>query len=536
MRNSVRTNVFASVLIFSSAAIVCLSACSQKQTAPAVRASSAATAVDTADHWTMFNGTYAADRWQNLNQINTANAKNLKEMCRFPTSESGAFQAGPVVANGIVYVTTLNNTYAIDGTNCKLVWKSTYRPVKPLPFNTNRGVALDDGTLYRDTQDCHLIALAAADGKMLWNVNPCDSSKGEFLSSAPIVWNNMVYVGIAGADWGARGRMMAFDTSDGHQIWSFDLIPIGNEAGSSSWGKASTAATGGGSTWTTYTLDPQTGELFVPVGNPAPDFSGDYRPGANLYTCSLVVLDAKTGQLKWYYQLVPHDVHDYDLGAAPMLITTLAAKHLVVFGGKNGYVYAIDRATHALVYKTAVDTIQNPTAAATVKGVHVCPGWVGGVEWNGPAYARDSNEVIVGSNEWCGNYVLGEARYVAGKFFLGGSFVPDPYTQSHGWVTALNADTGKIVWQDKTPAAVLAGVSPTSGGVTFTGDMGGLFYAFDSKSGKILYRHKTAGAMAGGVVAYRRNGKEYVVADDGNVSRSVWPGASGASTIYIFSL
>jgi alcohol dehydrogenase (cytochrome c) len=484
----------------------------------------------------MFNGSYTGDRWQDLNEIDVSNVKNLKVACRFPTGETGAFQAGPVIADGIVYFTSVNTTYAINATNCKSIWKSTYVPATPLNFNTNRGVALDNGKLYRDTQDCHLLALDAASGKMLWNVNVCDSTKGDFLSAAPIVWDDTVYVGIAGADWGARGRMMAFGAGDGHQVWSFDLIPTGNEAGADTWGKASAAATGGGSTWTTYTLDPQTGELFVPVGNPAPDFSGDYRPGANLYTCSLVVLDAKSGQLKWYYQLSPHDVHDYDLGAAPMLITTAAGKNLVVFGGKNGFVYGLDRATHAVVFKTAVGTILNQNSAATVQGSQVCPGWVGGVEWNGPAYAVDRNEVIVGSNEWCGKYVLGEARYVAGKFFLGGSFVPAPYAQSHGWVTALNADTGKIVWQDKTPGPALAGVSPTSGGVTFTGDMGGTFFAFDSKSGKILYQHKTSGAMAGGVVAYRDRGKEYVVATSGNVSRSIWPGATGSATIYIFTL
>jgi alcohol dehydrogenase (cytochrome c) len=240
--------------------------------------------------------------------------------------------------------------------------------------------------------------------------------------------------------------------------------------------------------------------------------------------------------LKWSYQLVPHDVHDYDLGAAPMLITTAAGRNLVVFGGKDGFLYGIDRATHAVVYKTAVSTIQNPTAAPTVQGVRVCPGWVGGVEWNGPAYARDRNEVVIGTNEWCGNYVLGEVRYVAGKFFLGGSFVPAPYAQAHGRITALDADTGKIVWRDTTPGPALAGVSPTSGGVIFTGDMAGVFYALDSKSGKILFQYKTTGAMAGGVVAYRDAGKEYIVATSGNVSRSLWPGASGAATIYVFSL
>ena len=486
--------------------------------------------------WPMYNGSYAGDRWSALDEINPRNAKGMRVVCDLSLGETGAFQAGPVIADGVIYVTSMHGTYAIDDTTCKLKWKSTYAPSGPEVFNTNRGVALDNGVLYRDTEDAHVIALDATSGATKWNVKVADSAKGIFLSSAPIVWNGKIFVGLAGADWGIRGRMLALDESDGHRLWSFDLIPVGGEAGASTWGKASSAATGGGSTWTSYALDPDTAELFVPVGNPAPDFSGDYRPGANLYTDSVVVLDANTGELKWYYQLVPHDVHDYDLGAAPMLITTKGGKKLVVVSGKNGYLYAIDRATHKLAYKTAVTTVRNENAAPTVAGVQVCPGWTGGSEWNGPAYDRAHNFVIVGTDDWCGTYTVAPARFVAGKFFLGGTAVPAPWAQAHGWVTALDADSGKVVWKYRTPGPALAGIAPTAGNLTFTGDMGGTFFAFDSRNGKAMYQVKTAGAMAGGVVAYDENGKEYVAATSGNVSRSVWSGATGAMRVYIFSL
>jgi glucose dehydrogenase len=330
--------------------------------------------------------------------------------------------------------------------------------------------------------------------------------------------------------------MMAFNESDGSQVWSFDLIPQGNEPGADSWGKASTAATGGGSTWTSYALDPATSEVFVPVGNPAPDFSGDYRPGKNLYTDSLVVLDANTGGLHWYYQLVPHDQHDYDLGAPPAVVRTRAGKNIVAVAGKNGYLYGIDRTSHDPLYKVAVTTVRNDNAAPTHAGVMVCPGWVGGAEWNGPAYDRLHNQLIVGTDDWCGTYTLSEARYVAGRFFLGGTFIPGPWKNSSGWLYAVDADTGKVNWKYRTPGPALAGIAPSAGGVTFTGDLSGYFYALDSKSGRVLYRNKTTGAIAGGVVTYQEGGKQYVVATSGNVSRSVWPGATGAAAVYIYSI
>jgi alcohol dehydrogenase (cytochrome c) len=495
----------------------------------------AATSASSAAQWPMYNGTYAATRYSSLNDINRSNVGALKRVCTLKLNEGGAFQAGPVIAGGVAYVTTMHDTYAINATNCRLLWRSTYKPSSVEVFNTNRGVAFDGGRLFRDTEDAHLIALDAKSGSTVWNVQAADSTESYFLSAAPIVWNGKVYVGAAGADWGSRGRMMAFDESSGARDWSFDLIPTGAEYGSQSWGRASSAVTGGGSTWTSYSLDPQTGELFVPVGNPAPDFSGDYRPGANLFSDSLVVLDANTGALKWYYQAVPHDTHDYDIGAAPALITTKGGKNLVVFAGKGGYLYALDRASHGLVYKVPVTTIKNADLAPTIKGVHVCPGWLGGVEWNGPAFDPASNEIIVGANDWCGSYTLAEVRFVAGKFFTGGTFIPDPYQGAHGWVTAFDADSGAVVWKDKTFGPALAGMTPTAGGIVFTGDMSGMFYAFDAASGRELYKYMTSGAMAGGVVAYQENGKEYVIADSGNVSRSLWADSAGLPTIYIFS-
>jgi alcohol dehydrogenase (cytochrome c) len=449
--------------------------------------------------------------------------------------EVGAFQAGPVVVQDTVYVTTKDNTYAINAANCTLQWKSAYKPTGPELFNTNRGVAYDSGTLFRGTQDGHVIALDAATGKITWNVPVVDPTRDFFLSAAPIVWHNLVFIGAAGSDWGSRGQVLALDAGDGHKVWSFNLIPTGREIGADTWRNKDATTTGGGATWTSLSLDPETHELFVPVGNPAPDFDGRYRPGANLFTDSLVVLDALTGKLQWWYQLVPHDVHDYDLGAAPALVTTKQGKHLAAAAGKNGYLYAIDRSSHAPLFKVAITTIKNADTIPTIQGNHTCPGALGGVEWNGPAYDAAHNALIVGSNDWCGTYTLnqGKPHLTPCQYFLNGTWVPDPWIAAHGWLTSIDADTGRIIWRYHSTAPIVAAMQPTAGGVIMTGDMGGTFRVFNSKTGQQVYSLKTSGAIAGGVVTYELNNKQYIVFDSGNVSRTIWSGTTGAATVYI---
>ena len=278
------------------------------------------------DDWPSYNRDLQSDRFSPLDDITPANASALKTACSLRMPEGGAFQTGPIELAGTLYVTTLHDTLAIDATNCHVLWQNSYTPEAREIFNTNRGVAFDDGTLFRGYQDGHLAAIGARDGKTIWNVTVGEGAKAQFLSAAPVVWHGMVFEGIAGADWGSRGRMMAFDEKTGKQLWRFDLIPEGSEAGADTWDRSNTAAHGGGSTWTSYSIDQSTGLVYVPVGNPAPDFSAGERPGANLYTDSLVALDALTGRLAWYHQFVRNDSHDYDMAAAPAIVTTRAGK------------------------------------------------------------------------------------------------------------------------------------------------------------------------------------------------------------------
>src|SRR5258706_782848 len=260
--------------------------------------------------WLTYQNDHAGQRYSPLKQMDTKNVSQLKEICRFVLSEAGSLQTGRILVEGTMSLTTALDTFAVDPTNCKLLWKSTHQPLSHMPFPVNRGAAYLNGMLFRGTPDGHLIALEAKTGKKIWDNVIADTSYGEFASAAPVAWNGMVFMGIAGSDWGIRGRVMAYDAQTGRELWRFNTIPRGKEVGADTWKIPDSAAIGGGGTWTSYTLDLREGELFVSVGNPAQDMLNDDRPGDNLFTNSLVVLDARTGGLKWWYQAVKNDPWD----------------------------------------------------------------------------------------------------------------------------------------------------------------------------------------------------------------------------------
>ena len=247
-------------------------------------------------------------------------------------------------------------------------------------------MAFANGQLFRGTPDGRLLAIDAASGKTLWQQQVGDPAQGEFFSSVPVIWQGLLITGSAGSDCGIRGRIMAYEQESGREVWRFYTIPRGKETGAETWKDWKSARYGGGGSWTTYTLDMASGEVFVPVGNPAPDFAPSHRPGANLFTDSMVVLDARTGALKWWHQMLSNDGLDLDLAAAPMLYWNSKGRPMVAIGSKDGYLYGVDRETHKRVFKIPVTTIQKPDRAPTAQGVHSCPGPLGGVEWNGPAY------------------------------------------------------------------------------------------------------------------------------------------------------
>ena len=484
-------------------------------------------------HWPAYNNTANGQRYSPLDQITTANVAGLQEVCRFKVDDSGSFQAGLVELDGTLYLSNAHDTLAIDARTCALRWRNVYRPEQQDVFQINRGVAYANGKLFRGTPDARLLAIDASTGKTVWQQQVGDPAQGEFFSSVPAIWQGTLIVGAAGSDWGIRGRVMAYDQDNGQELWRFNTIPRGKEVGAETWKVADSARYGGGGSWTTYTLDMAAGEVFVPVGNPAPDFAPDHRPGDNLFTNSMVVLDARSGTLKWWHQMESNDGLDLDLGAAPMLYWNSKGHPMVAFGSKDGHLYAVNRETKKRIFKTAVTTIEKPDKAPTTQGVHSCPGPVGGVEWNGPAYDEKHKQLLVGAVDWCALIKSDAVDFQPGKFLVAGSWEWDD--KRSGWISAVDRDSGALRWQYHAEGPVVAGITPTAGGVTFGGDMSGNFVALDSKNGAVLTKIATGGAVAGGVISYALAGKQYVAIDSGNVSRLSF-GENGKPSVVIYAL
>lgn len=489
--------------------------------------------------WLMMNKGYTGQRHVALSQINTSNASHLAPLCTFDTKEAGPFQATPQVYQGVMYLVKEYKTYAVSATTCKQLWQHTYTPTSATVFGTPRGAALYNGMVIRGTSNAHLFALSARTGKLLWDTKVADSVKGAFTSSAPIVWNNMVFMGEAGADWGIKGHMHAFNAQTGKLIWTFDVIPTGKQFGANTWKRASSTSTGGGSTWTTYSLDTATGKLYIPIGNPAPDFAAQYRPGANLFTNSILVLNARTGRLDHYYQQRPNDDKDLDTSPAPMLFRTRAngALKLAVVN-KEGNLYGYNDVTWKQIYKVPTIKQLNLNTPPTPEGVKICPNYSAGSQWYGAAFMPQTNMVVVPSTDWCGTIKLGEVRYVEGQFFFGGALQLDPDNTAIGQVSAFNALTGKRIWKYAVPGTrIVGGVTTTAGNLVMSGDLQGNFFVLDGRNGKKLYSYNVDKAtIGGGVSSYMIGGKQYVAVAAGNSSRAASGPNPVSGRVMIFGL
>jgi PQQ-dependent dehydrogenase (methanol/ethanol family) len=437
-----------------------------------------------------------------------------------------------VVYDGILYATTHLGTYAIDAATCRKRWTHQHVAQGPEMNATNKGVAIAGGRVIRGTQDGFLYALDAKTGAPLWVRQVADWSIGEGIGAAPLVWNDVVYVGKAGGDWGIKGRMMAFNVADGSLAWAFDLIPTGNQTGADTWEKAGSADHGGGAAWVAYALDRETGTLFVPVGNPGPDYNKAMRPGANLFSISTVALDARTGKLKWWYQLRANDDHDWD--ATVVSLFDAGGRKLVATSGKEGILHVVSRDDGKLVFKLPMTTMLNHDVPLTPEGVRVCP--VAGVQWNGAAHSPSTGLLYVNAIDWCTVFKSGpNPKWMATIPYTGlanGWGTNDPIDKWSGWINAVDPKSGKMAWRVHTPTPMYAALTPTAGNVLFTGDLNGNFLALDARNGKTLFSFDTGGPIAGGVITYEQKGKQYVAVASGHSGGSI--PLTGSATIVIF--
>ena len=502
--------------------------------------------IDTLADWLTYNRTLEGHRGSPLADIDTANVARLHPVCTFPLSERISFQSGPVVTGGTMYVTSPEHTWALDAATCALRWRHEYRyhPRPDFDIKVNRGVAYLAGRLFRGANDGRVYALDAYTGEALWNVVVGDVEKGETFPAAPIAWNGLVFIGNAGGDnFGVTGRMMALDAESGGVVWSTELVADAGDA-ARTWPPATEEIPrGGGATWTTYALDTLTGGLFVATGNAAPDFLGEARPGANLHTYSVVELDARLGTIRRARQLLREDIHDWDLASAPSLVTTAGGRRLILQAGKDGHVYALDRESGAVLWRTEVTRRENVEAPLTAEGTRFCPGVNGGVEWNGPAYSREADAVFVNGIDWCTTVKIAPVSELEGKEGLpwtGSSELRHPFgvpdSIRSGWVTALDAETGAVRWRFRSSTPMVAGVTPTAGGLVFTGDLHGDVLALDAATGTVRWRWTTSLPIGGGVVTYRAGGRQYVAVAAGMHAPVTWQLESPPAEVLVFAV
>ena len=521
-----------------------LNAAYKAQTAAPLPAAEASSPNTTSGDWPSYNRTLNSERYSQLSQINTKNAGKLKVLCTYDVDEYTAFESGLIMVDNALIGTTEFDIFSLNPATCAVNWR-THEDYPPALLPSNRGAAYLDGMLFRGTQDGRVLAYDFKTGKRIWATTIADPKFGESVPSAPIAADGLVFVGNAGGDFkGGKGHMFALDAKTGKIVWEFFLVPkvegdtVRGPLGAtpldaSNWKNAPGIPISGGGTWTSYTLDTKTGLLYVPGGNPAPDFVVGVREGDNSFTDSVVVLDAKTGNYKNHFQVVKKDWHDWDVSNPPILIQTMGGKQLMAVAPKDGYLYGFDLATNGLLYRvpvTRVEDVAVPFSPGT--DVHFCPGSVGGAEWNSPAYDPRTNLIMVGEVEWCDTVTLQSIEKLRsipiGQPWVGmaalnpfNMFGKEDRTWA-GWLYAADADTGVWKWRLKSNYPIVSGMTPTAGGVVFFGDMGGNFYALDSSNGEKLWGQHLGGAIGGGVITYTANGAQKVAVAVG-VVMAAWP-------------
>jgi PQQ-dependent dehydrogenase (methanol/ethanol family) len=503
------------------------------------------TAGTTRADWSSYNGSLEGTRCSALAEITTANAANVQRACTFDTGGQMSMQSGPIVAGGVLYLTTDTSSYAIDAATCRRIWQTPHA-YQPLGFlKNNHGVALMDGRLFRVHGGVHAYALDAGTGRVPWDV-PFGVAAGEGATMAPIAWNGMVFVGNSGGDnMGVQGHVHALDAATGRELWRFDVVPD-TGAPRATWpsGLDATPPTGGGM-WSSFTLDPTTGVPYVPAGNPAPDFMPQLREGANLYTNSIIALDARTGRFMDYLQVVPgqEDWHDWDVSATPALIRTRASTSLLALAGKDGELHGVARSPMRITWSVPTTTHANGETRLThTQSTRFCPGTQAGSEWNGPAYDPRLNFVFTGAVDWCASIRLvhpdsiphplppdftGNAGGGFGKF--------DPQAQWKGWITATDPDAGQIHWRYQARSPILGGVTATAGGIVLAGDVEGQLLFLDGANGHVLKQIDTGAPIGDGIITYEVGGHQYIAVAGGTVS-PIWPLPAATSRVTIYTL
>ncbi len=502
----------------------------------------AAAGSDSGD-WVLPAHDLTGNRYLPTSPIDTKSVAKLKKAWSFKIDDDSPIETAPIVSNGVVYLTSAHdNVYAVDAKTGVQKWKFSYAP-HVIAFSANRGVAVADGMVYIGTLDGHLIALDANTGAKVWDVIGVHDQSNTFYTMSPVPYKGMLIEGASNGDWGGIGYVTAFDGKTGKRVWEWNTVPGPGEPGHDTWAGDSWKR-GGAAVWSGVAIDQASQTLYLDLGNPQPDFLGTARAGTNLYSNSMVALDISTMQpkIKWYYQFIPHDTNDWDPAMPPVLFTGTvggAQKALVASGDKGGNFWVLDATTGTLVYHVPVSTQKGQDTEPNVEGNLACPNTNGGVEYNGGSYMPETNTFYVPSVDECGIWKSnGHATYLAGQFFIGGTF-PALSGPNTGWMNAVDMSTGQFAWRKKLSLPAVGGALSMGTGVVFTGELNGNFDAFDAKSGSVLWSYPTGSAILAPPAAYMADGKQFVIVASGQPGNQTVPELSktnAGSMLTAFSL
>ncbi len=488
--------------------------------------------------WLTFGGNYSNQRHSPLTQITPENVNRLVPQWTFQTGTLGNFETTSLLRDNVLYVTGPQNVaWALDARTGRQIWR--YR--RELPPNltaccglVNRGFGVLGDKLFMVTLDAHLLALDMKTGAIAWDVMMQEYTNGYASTIAPLVVKDKVIVGVAGGEFGIRGFIDAYDAQTGKRAWRFYTIPGPGEPGHNTWAGDSWQI-GGVGVWVTGAYDPEQNLVFYGTGNPGPDYHSASREGDNLYSTSLVALDADTGKIRWHYQFTPHDLHDWDATEVPVLGEITVAgqpRKVVMFANRNGFYYTLDRTTGKLIVaKPFVNTtwakevdlatgrpVLLPGHEPDEKGEVTCPDITGGTNFWPPTFDPSTRTFFVNAREVCMTFYAWKPDYKAGDRFTGGAGqrVSTAESPAYGALRAIDPATGARKWEFRYLSPSTAGLLTTASGLIFSGDAEGNLLALDSRSGKLLWRYQMGAAMHGtSPTTYMLDGRQHVLVPAG---------------------